>query len=121
MMCLHAHGRPRSHHRSTHLDVDFAIYGFTLIEILVVLVVLGIAASIVVFQLAGDDRRDVQREAKRLAGALEHAAAVAQWSGETLGVSAEGGVYRFWRRGTNDSSSCWAVTKCSRLARCRRD
>ena len=33
---------------------------------------------------------------------LEHAAALAQWSSETLGVSAEGRGYRFWRRDTND-------------------
>jgi hypothetical protein len=37
-----------------------------------------------------------------LAGALEHAAALAQWRGETLGVSADGGAYRFWRRGADD-------------------
>src|SRR5438874_1167200 len=79
-----------------------APFGFTLIEILVVLVILGIAASLVIVNLGRDDRRDVQREAKRLAGALEHAAAVAQWSSETLGISAEGAVYRFWRRDAND-------------------
>jgi len=80
--------------------------GFTLIEILVVLVVLGIAASLVVVNLGRDDRRDLQREAKRLAGALEHAAAVAQWSSETLGISAEGHVYRFWRR---DATGQWTA------------
>jgi type II secretion system protein H len=71
------------------------------------MVVLGIATSIIVVQLGGDDRREMQREAKRLAGALEHAAAVAQWSGETLGVSAEGRVYRFWRRDSNDQWSAF--------------
>ena len=76
--------------------------GFTLVELLVVLVVLGIAASLVAANLGGDERRDIQREAKRLAGALEHAAALAQWTSETLGVSAEGRGYRFWRRDAND-------------------
>jgi type II secretion system protein H len=85
-----------------------AAIGFTLIELLVVLVVLGIAASLVAANLGGDDRRDVEREAKRLANALEHAAALAQWSSETLGVSAEGSTYRFWRRDANDRWTAFA-------------
>jgi general secretion pathway protein H len=76
--------------------------GFTLVEVLVVLVVLGIGLALVSVNLGGDDRRDVDREAKQLAGALEHAAALAQWRAEMLGVSAEGGVYRFWRRADDD-------------------
>jgi type II secretion system protein H len=76
--------------------------GFTLIEILVVVLVIGIAAGIAVANLEGDDRGRAEREARRLAGALEHAAALAQWQGETLGVSVEGNVYRFWRRGSDD-------------------
>ena len=78
--------------------------GFTLIELLVVLVVLGIAAALVTANLAGDDRGAGAREARRLAGALEHAAAAAQWRRETLGVSAEGERYRFWRR---DDAERW--------------
>jgi general secretion pathway protein H len=76
--------------------------GFTLIEILVVVLIIAIASGIAVANLEGDDRGRMEREAKRLAGALEHAAALAQWQGETLGVSAEGGGYRFWRRGGGD-------------------
>ena len=76
--------------------------GFTLIELLVVLVVIGIAAGIVTLGLGGDLHRAAEREAKRLAGALEHAAALAQWRSETLGVSAEGAGYRFWQRGADD-------------------
>lgn len=75
---------------------------FTLIELLVVLVVIGVAAGLVFVNLATDHARAAEREAKRLAGALEHAAALAQWTGETLGISAEGGSYRFWRRGADD-------------------
>jgi type II secretion system protein H len=80
--------------------------GFTLVELLVVLVVLGIAATLVAANLGGDDRRDMEREAKRLAGALEHAAALAQWRSETLGVSADGRGYRFWRR---DAANRWTA------------
>ncbi len=82
--------------------------GFTLIELLVVLVVLGIAASLIAANLEGDERRGTDREARRLAGALEHAAALAQWRGETLGISADGRGYRFWRRGADDRWSALA-------------
>ena len=80
--------------------------GFTLVEILVVIAVIAIASTIVIVNLERDDRRMGQREASRLAGALEHAASLAQWQGETLGISAEGNGYRFWRRGADDR---WAA------------
>jgi len=79
-----------------------ASLGFTLVEVLVVVVIIAIASGVVLANLDGDDRGRTEREAKRLAGALEHAASLAQWNGETLGVSAEGGYYRFWRRGADD-------------------
>ena len=72
--------------------------GFTLVEILVVLVVLGTAAALLVAAIDRDPRRVLGSEARRLGGALEHAAALAQWTGETFGVSAAGTTYRFWRR-----------------------
>jgi general secretion pathway protein H len=81
--------------------------GFTLLELLVVLAVIGVAAAFVVVTVGGDERRVAEREARRLAGALEHAAARAQWRGETLGISAEGRIYRFWRR---DGSGGWLPT-----------
>jgi general secretion pathway protein H len=76
--------------------------GYTLIEVLVVIAVIAIAAGLVVVNLEGDDRKSVEREAARLAGALENAAALAQWRSETLGFSADGGGYRFWRRGPDN-------------------
>ena len=72
--------------------------GFTLIEVLVVLIVLALAAGVAVVAYDGDERGIATREAQRFAGALEHAAARAQLRSETLGVSAEGGSWRFWRR-----------------------
>jgi general secretion pathway protein H len=75
--------------------------GFTLVEILVVLIVLAVASALLVASLERDPRRTLGGEARRLAGALEHAAALAQWTGETLGVSATGSSYRFWRRASD--------------------
>jgi type II secretion system protein H len=83
--------------------------GFTLAEILVVLVVIGIAAAIVYAQLDSDPRQTLQREGRRLAGALEHAALLAQWKNETLGVSANGSAYRFWRRSTDGDGDHWVA------------
>ena len=73
-------------------------HGFTLVEILVVLVILAIAAGAAIVVYDGDPRGAATREARRFAGAVEHAAMRAQSRSETLGVSAEGGSWRFWRR-----------------------
>jgi len=72
--------------------------GFTLVEILVVIVIIAIAAGLAVLAYDGDDRAVAAREAKRFGGAIEHASARAQWRSETLGVSAAGDGWRFWRR-----------------------
>jgi type II secretion system protein H len=81
--------------------------GFTLAELLVVLVVIGLAAGLVYAQLDTDPRQTLEREGRRLAGALEHAALLAQWKNETLGVSANGGAYRFWRRSAQLDGDRW--------------
>jgi len=74
-----------------------ALRGFTLVEILVVMLIVGVAGGLVVLSLDRDERGTTAREAKRFAGALEHAAARAQARHETLGVSADRAL-RFWRR-----------------------
>jgi general secretion pathway protein H len=78
-----AHARPR---------------GFTLVEVLVAVTIIAIAAGVAVVAWRGDPRIDAGREARRFAGALEYAAARAQWRNEMLGVSADGRVLRYWRR-----------------------
>lgn len=72
--------------------------GFTLIEVLVALVVMGIALTLVVPQLMPDDRRRVDEEARRLALLLEHAGQEARASGRSLAWSARSGDYRFWQQ-----------------------
>lgn len=74
------------------------VAGFTLVEILVVLVIVAIGAGAAAIAYDGNDRDRATREARRFAGALEHAAMRAQVRAETLGASAEGEGWRFWRR-----------------------
>ena len=73
------------------------------------LVVIGLAAGVVYARSRRDPRQTLEREGRRLAAALEHAALLAQWKNETLGVSAAGGGYRFWRRGTPTATLGGAV------------
>ena len=76
--------------------------GFTLVEILVVLFVVGLAAGLAYARLEADPRQTLANEARLFGAALEHAALLAQWRSETVGVSAEGPGYRFWRRAVDD-------------------
>ncbi|MDD4928331.1 MAG: prepilin-type N-terminal cleavage/methylation domain-containing protein [Gallionella sp.] len=72
--------------------------GFTLVELLVVLVVIGITLGITMVQLMPDKREVLRQEALRLALLLENAALEAQAGGRTLGWSGEASHYRFWRK-----------------------
>ena len=83
--------------------------GFTLAEILVVLIVIGVAAGLAYARFESDPRQTLEREARRFAAALEHAALLAQWKSVTLGVSADNGGYRFWRRARGSSEARWTL------------
>jgi general secretion pathway protein H len=72
--------------------------GFTLVELLVVLVVMGIALSMVVVQLMPDDQAILRQEAARLALLLENAGLEARASGHSMAWSAENTRYRFWKK-----------------------
>jgi general secretion pathway protein H len=72
--------------------------GFTLVEILVAIAIIAIAASLAAVAWQSDPRADAMREARRFAGALEYAAQRAQWRRETLAVVADAGGWRFLRR-----------------------
>ena len=80
--------------------------GFTMIEVLVVVSILALAAGVAFVVVDGGERALLDREARRFAGALEYAAQRAQMRHETLGVSATEGTWRFWRR---DSDGRWHV------------
>jgi general secretion pathway protein H len=81
--------------------------GFTLVEILVVLLVLGLAAGLAYARFDSDPRHSVEREGRRLAAAIEHAASLAQWRNQSLGVSAGGAEYRFWHRDHDADGDRW--------------
>ena len=83
---------------TTALRAHLRAAGFTLVEILVVLAILAIAAGAAVIAYDGSDRDRATREARRFAAAIEHAALRAQVRAETLGASADGSGWRFWRR-----------------------
>lgn len=74
--------------------------GFTLVEVLVAVTIIAIAAGAAVVAWRGDPRIDAGREARRFAGALEYGAERAQWRRETLAVQADGDGrgWRFLRR-----------------------
>ncbi|MDO8206259.1 MAG: prepilin-type N-terminal cleavage/methylation domain-containing protein [Gallionella sp.] len=72
--------------------------GFTLVELLVVLVVMGIALGATMVQLMPDNRAVLRQESARLALLLENAALEAQASGRPLAWSGEASHYRFWKK-----------------------
>lgn len=81
--------------------------GFTLVELLVVLLVIGLAAGLVYAKLESDPRRVLDNEARRLGAAMEHAAALAQWRNQVLGISVGDAGYRFWRRESTVEGDRW--------------
>ncbi len=71
--------------------------GFTLIEMLVVIAILGILSTFVALSTAPDPRRQAAVEAERLALLLEAAVQEAQWGGRAIAWSADAKSYRFWQ------------------------
>jgi type II secretion system protein H len=92
--------------RDGHLPESGRDSGFTLAEILVVLIVIGLASALAYARFESDPRAELERESRRLGGAIEHAALLAQWQNQTLGLSAAGNSYRFWRH-DNASGNEW--------------
>ncbi len=72
--------------------------GFTLIEVLLVLVIAGIALATIVPQLMPDDRGQLREEADRLALLMENAQLEARSSGVSMAWLPDSKGYQFWRR-----------------------
>ncbi len=73
--------------------------GFTLIEIMVVMVIIGITLTLVSVNFTQDDGKALGEEANRLAALLEHAQSEAMITGQPVAWSAQPGKYQFWQRG----------------------
>lgn len=79
--------------------------GFTLIEILVVLVIVGIMVGLAGVRMMPDDERVLANEAERLALLLEQTRDQAVASGEPIAWSVDASGYRFW---VLDTDNQWA-------------
>ena len=79
--------------------MNCAARGFTLIEIMVVMVILGITLVLVSVNFSQDDGKVLTEEANRLAALLEHAQSEAMITGNAVAWSAQNGKYQFWQRG----------------------
>jgi general secretion pathway protein H len=73
--------------------------GFTLIEIMVVMVIIGLTMAFVSVNFNRDDSKLLTEEANRLAALLEHAQSEAMITGKPIAWSAQPGKYQFWNRG----------------------
>ena len=90
--------------------------GFTLIEMLVVLLIMGILVGLVSTVVRPDDHGLLKIEADRLAQLLTLAASEAQLTGHPFAWTAAGSSYRFWRY-TDDAG--WSEVQNSDLLRQR--
>lgn len=90
--------------------------GFTLIEMLVVLMIMGLFLGLVSAITRPDDRAVLRLEAERLSQLLDFAAAEAQLTGKSIAWTADGSGYRFWRLADD---SAWSEIRDSELLRAR--
>jgi len=79
--------------------------GFTLIEMLVVMLIMGLFLGLVSAVAQPDERDLLQLEAERLARLLELASVESSLTGKPIGWTSDGTSYRFWRAGED---SAWS-------------
>jgi general secretion pathway protein H len=75
----------------------FTVRGFTLIEILVVLVIMGVVVASVALSFTRDDSTLLSEASERLALLLQSAHDDAIMTGRPIAWSEEAGTYKFWR------------------------
>lgn len=90
--------------------------GFTLVEMLVVLLIMGLFVGLVSAITRPDDRAVLRLEAERLAQLLDFAAVEAQLTGKSIAWTGDASGYRFWRAGDD---AVWGEIRDSDLLRAR--
>lgn len=75
--------------------------GFTLIEMLVVLMIMGLFVGLVSAIVQPDERAMLRLEADRLSELLDLAGTEARLTGKNIAWTADAAGYRFWRAGDN--------------------
>ena len=90
--------------------------GFTLIEMMVVLMIMGLFVGLVSAITRPDDRAVLRLEAEKLAQLLDFASAEAQLTGKSIAWTADAASYRFWRSGDD---ATWSEIRDSELLRTR--
>lgn len=71
--------------------------GFTLIEMLVVMLIMGLLVGLVSVIAQPDDRTLLRVEAERLAQLMDVAATQSRFTGKSIAWTADGPGYRFWQ------------------------
>jgi general secretion pathway protein H len=90
--------------------------GFTLVEILVVVAIIGIVLAIASINLLPDDRRTLETEAERVALLFELAQDAAISGGDELAWQADGLHYAFYRQ---DEKKHWVAETADEMLRSR--
>lgn len=90
--------------------------GFTLVEMLVVLMVMGIFLGLIAVKMGAGDKDVLRNEAERLAQVLDLATEEARISGRTIAWTADESGYRFWRLGPDRE---WGEVRDNDLLRAR--
>lgn len=90
--------------------------GFTLIEMLVVMLIMGLFVGLVSAIVRPDDRTLLRFEADRLAQLLDLAAEESRLTGKAIAWTADGSNYRFWRF---QEDSGWSEIRDSDTLRAR--
>jgi general secretion pathway protein H len=75
-----------------------SVAGFTLLEMLVVLVLASIMLSMVAVNFFPDEQRALREESERLAYLLEQAGKTSRAGGQPLAWSSSGREHRFWKK-----------------------
>ena len=75
--------------------------GFTLVEILIVLVIIGITVGLISVNFMPDDKKILMDEARKLSLLIEQAHDESIVSGREIALSLDSDKYQFWRKDDN--------------------